>query len=124
MIAFQNDMFVPIFHFLNKKFNKILNLSNLKINLSENFTFNPVKYNEYPIYKYFNEMDKTNAANIIKFNVSNEYAVNLFRKNQISYTDIYKIIVKKSSLNLNYKLNNIKDIVEYHELLEQKIYES
>ena len=57
------------------------------------------------------------------FNVANEYAVNLFKNNIIKYTDIYRIIAKISSLNLNYKLNNIKDILEYHELLENRIKE-
>ena len=32
------------------------------------------------------------AANLIKFNVGNEFAVNLFKNKLIKYTDIYKII--------------------------------
>ncbi len=39
----------------------------------------------------------------------------------IKYTDIYKIIKKVCSLNLNYRLNTIKDIINYHELLEKNI---
>ena len=62
-------------------------------------------------------------SNIIKFNVGNEFAVNLFKNNRIKYTDICKIVTKITSLNLNYKLNNIKDIIYYHELLENIINE-
>ena len=62
-------------------------------------------------------------SNLIKFNVGNEYAVELFKNNSIRYTDIYNIIKKITSLNLNYNLNNIKDIIQYHEYLEIKINE-
>ena len=68
-------------------------------------------------------MNKSDPSNIIKFNVANEYAVNQFKKKRIKYTDILNIIDKITSINLNYKLNNIKDIISYHELLEIKINE-
>ena len=55
---------------------------------------------------------------LIKFNIGNEYAVNLFKNNLIKYTDIYKIIHKVVSLNLYYPLNTIKDILKYHEEFE------
>ena len=41
----------------------------------------------------------------------------------IRYTDIFKIIKKISSLSLNYKLNSINNIIDYHETLEKKINE-
>ena len=46
----------------------------------------------------------------INFNVGNELAVNLFKKKIIKYTDIYKIIDKVTSLNLNSSVKTIKDI--------------
>ena len=42
---------------------------------------------------------------------------------KIKYTEILKIISKITSINMEYKLNNIKDIINYHELLEIKINE-
>ena len=123
MIAFQNDMTIPIYHFLNQKYNYELNNSQFDLCKDNQFNFKKIKHSEYPIYKLFKELDKSKPSNIVLFNVANEYAVNLFKNNIIKYTDIYKIIVKLSSLNLNYKLNNIKDILEYHELLEKKIKE-
>ncbi len=121
MNLFKNDMRIPIYNFLN-----LLNLNkkqiqSLEYNSFENFRFFEVKNSNFPIYKYFNELDKSNPSNIIKFNVSNEIAVNLFKKNLIKYTDIYKIIKKVGSLNLYSPLKTIKDIIKYHEKLEKYI---
>lgn len=123
MIAFQNDMFIPIYNFLNQKLNYTLKSDKLKILDSGTFNFSNVKNQDFPVYKFFKNLDKSQASNIIKFNVGNEYAVNLFKNKQIKYTEILKIISKITSLNIEYKLNNIKDIINYHELLEIKISE-
>ena len=48
-------------------------------------------------------------------------AVNLFKNKIIKYTDIYKIIRKVTSLNLYSSVNTIKDIINYHEEIENKI---
>jgi len=123
MVAFQNDMLIPIYNFLNQKFNYILNKDKFKISNNQSFNFSNVKNKEFPVYKFFNDLNKSNPSNIIKFNVANEYAVNLFKNNKIKYTEILKIIIKITSINMDYKLNNIKDIINYHELLEIKINE-
>ena len=121
MIAFYNDMTIPIYHFLNQDQNSTLKYNKFSLVKNSEYKFMDVKFSEFPILKLFNEMDKYDPTNIIKFNVANEFAVNLFKNNIIKYTDIYKIIAKITSLNLNYKLKSIKDILEYHELLESKI---
>ena len=58
---------------------------------------------------------KKDPINVIKFNIINEKAVELFKNNRIKYTDIYKIITKLDSLNLYSQLKNIKDIIKYHD---------
>ena len=121
MIAFYNDMTIPIYHFLNQDQNSTLKYNKFSLVKNSEYKFMDVKFSEFPILKLFNEMDKYEPTNIIKFNVANEFAVNLFKNNIIKYTDIYKIVAKITSLNLNYKLKSIKDILEYHELLERKI---
>ena len=83
--------------------------------------FEDVKKDIFPIYDFFNKIDKNKPQNIIKFNVGNEYAVNLFKKGRIKYTDIYKIIKKVTSLNLYSSVNTIKDIINYHEEIEYRI---
>ena len=123
MIAFHNDMTIPIFHFLNQKLNNKLTENNFSFNINDKFSFHDVNHDEFPILKFFNSLDKSDPSNIIKFNVGNEFAVNLFKNNIIKYTDICKFIQKISSLNLNYKLNTIKDVIKYHEFLEIKINE-
>ena len=123
MIAFQNDMIIPIYNFLNQKFNYVLNKNRYNISHNGSFNFSNVKNKEFPVYKFFQNLNKSDPTNIIKFNVGNEYAVNLFKNNKIKYTEILKIISKITSINIENKLNNIKDIVSYHELLEIKINE-
>ena len=72
------------------------------------------------LYKYFNKLDKSNPSNLIKFNIGNELAVEMFKNKIIKYTEIIKIIKKVVSLNLNSPLKNIKDIINYHEDIEYK----
>jgi 1-deoxy-D-xylulose-5-phosphate reductoisomerase len=124
MIAFQNDMSIPVYNFLNQKFNYVLNNYKFKITNNSSFNFSIVKHKEFPVYNFFKNLNKSDPSNIIKFNVGNEFAVNLFKKKFIKYTEILKIIVKITSINMEYKLNNIKDIIKYHELLEIKINET
>ena len=123
MIAFQNDMLIPIYNFLNQKFNYVLSNNKFKISNNTTLNFSNIKHQEFPVYKFFKNLDKSQPTNIIKFNVGNEYAVNLFKNKYIKYTEILKIIRKITSLNMEFKLNNIKDILDYHELLEIKISE-
>jgi 1-deoxy-D-xylulose-5-phosphate reductoisomerase len=123
MIAFQNDMNIPIFHFLNQTFNKELNQDKYSLKREQKLNFHDVKFDQFPVYKFFNNLDKSKPSNIIKFNVANEFAVNQFKNKNIKYTDIPYLIEKISSLNLNYNLKTIKDIIIYHEILEIKINE-
>ena len=116
---FKNDMSIPIFNFLNnsksnyKKKNNKLFIENYK-----SLNFHEVKNDIFPIYKFFTQLDKKRPQNLIKFNIGNEFAVNLFKNKIINYTDIYKIIKKVSSLNLYYPVNTIKDVIKYHEKVE------
>ncbi|OUW95557.1 MAG: hypothetical protein CBD97_02810 [Pelagibacteraceae bacterium TMED237] len=118
MNLFKNDMSVPILNFLIKKNTKIKYNIDLDIKKYSQFNFEQVNFNVFPIYKYFKSLNKKKPENIIKFNVGNEFAVNLFKNKRIKYTDIYKIIKKVGSLNLYSSLNNIKDITNYHEEIE------
>jgi len=119
---FKNDMSIPIINFLlhsklkNKKYD-----SKLFTSKYSSLNFEDVKKDIFPIYDFFNKIDKNKPQNIIKFNVGNEYAVNLFKKGIIKYTDIYKIIKKVTSLNLYSSVNTIKDIINYHEEIENRI---
>ena len=115
MIYFYHDMSIPIFNFFNKKFNYIpKKISKYNFNKNNLLNFYKIEENQYPIYDYFNKLDKTNPRNIINFNIANEFAVNLFRKKKIIYTDIVKIVEKTACLNLNSSINTINDVVEYH----------
>ena len=125
MNIFKNDMSIPIINFLNiSKKKKLIYDNNLYVDDLKNFNFIDVKNDHFPIYKYFKNLDKSKPSNLIKFNVANEFAVNMFKDKLIKYTDIYRIIKKIVSFNLYSRLNNIKDIIKYHEALEKKIREN
>ncbi len=119
---FQNDMSIPILNFLNQsKIEYQYKDKNLFIKGYKNLNFNDVKEDIFPIYKFFKNINKKKPENLIKFNIGNEFAVNLYKANEIKYTDIYRIIKKVTSLNLYSSLNTIKDIIHYHEEVEKKL---
>ena len=122
MVYFYHDMSIPLFNFFNQKFyyipKKITNYNFKKNNLLK---FSKIQKNHYPIYKFFNKLDKNDPRNIIKFNMANEFAVNLFKNNKIIYTDIIKIIKKITFLNLYSSVNTINEVIEYHNEFEQKL---
>ena len=66
-------------------------------------------------------MDKSNPCNLIKFNVGNEYAVDLFKQKKIKYIEILQLIKEITSLNIDSDVNNIHNIIQYHEHLKQHI---
>ncbi len=120
---FKNDMSIPILNFLNySKIKYNFNSNKYAINEYSNLSFHEVEDDIFPIYKFFNNINKKKPENLIKFNIGNEYAVDLFKNNKIKYTDIYRIIKKVTSLNLNSSLNTIKDIIDYHEEVEKLLY--
>ena len=117
---FKNDMKIPILNFLLSPKLKKNFMKNNKYALNyDHFNFHKVKNEIFPIYKFFNDIDKKIPQNLIKFNVGNEFAVNLFKNKKINYTDIYKIIKKVTSLDLYSSVNNINDIINYHEEIEK-----
>ena len=119
---FENDMSIPIINFLCKsKIKYKYDDKRFYINKYRNLNFNVVKDDIFPIYKFFYKINKKKPENLIKFNIGNEFAVNLYKENKIKYTDIYRIIKKVTSLNLYSPLNTIKDIIKYHEEVEIKL---
>ena len=117
-------MKIPILNFLLQSGLKNKNIDhNLHLKKYENLNFHKVRNEIFPIYKLFNNLNKKRPQNFIKFNIGNEFAVNLFKNKLIRYTDIYKIIEKVISLNLYSDVNTIKDIIHYHEEIEKKLLE-
>ena len=120
---FKNDMSVPILNFLSlSKIKYKYNDKRFFFNNYTNLNFKDVKEDIFPIYKFFSKINKKKPENLIKFNIGNEFAVNLYKDNKIKYTDIYRIIKKVTSLNLYSSLNTIKDIIKYHEEVEKKLH--
>lgn len=123
---FFNDMFIPIFNFINdskKSKNKFLKFE--KFNFKKtNLNFLDVDYKRFPIFKTFMSLDKSNVSNIIKFNCANEYAVNLFKHKKIKFDEFNKIINKCLEIDINFPFNSVKNIIKYNKLFLKKINET
>ena len=112
---FYPDMFIPIFNFFNKAsfyLNKEVKIKKFQFKTTSNFNFFPVDIKKYPVYKIFNSLDKKDPINLIKFNCSNEYAVNLFINKLINYHQIHQIIHKCLEINVNSSVNDIGSVIE------------
>ena len=121
---FYHDMAIPIFNFLNVNNNKIIknnkiNNYDFKTNISLNFSEPSVS--NFPILKIFNKIDKTKCENLIKFNAGNELAIDLFSKNLIIFAQINNIIEKSLLINVDFKINNIQNIMIYKNILINKL---
>ena len=119
LIYFHNDMKIPIINFLNNDDCNYLPINN-KFNFLNKLTlnFSKVDFEVYPIYNYFKSIDKSNPRNLIKFNLGNECAVELFKQKKIKYIEILQLIKEITSLNIDSDVNNIHNIIQYHEDLK------
>ena len=114
-----NDMSIPIKGCLTKlDINNINKMDFNKIRRLNLFKPNIKKFNSLKIFK---QLDKNSISQIIVFNTSNEYAVNLFINGKINFLDINKII--KKSLNKFEKINisNINEVITYQNFVFKKI---
>ena len=68
-----------------------------------------------------NNIDKTKCENLIKFNAGNELAIDLFSKNLINFAQIIDIIEKSLLINVDFKINNIQNILIYKKVLINKL---
>ena len=122
LIYFYNDMMIPLINFLNNNsFNFLPIIKNFNFNKEFSLNFSEVNNEIYPIYNYFKSIDKSNPRNLIKFNLGNEYAVDLFKQKKIKYIEIYQLIKEITSLNIDSDVNNIDKIIQYHESLKNYI---
>ena len=111
---FYNDMSIPILNFLNHITNKKLKkINKFKINKNFKLNFIEVDKNKFPIYNIFKNIEYKIPQQVIKFNVANQYAVELFQKNMIKYIQMPKIIEKSISYELNASINSIGSIIKY-----------
>ena len=120
---FYNDMSIPIINFLDSLYSKEHFKENktFKFNSSNKLSFYEVDTNNYPVYKIFKQINKSNPEELIKFNIINEFAIELFKKDKILFGDIHKIINNSLSINLHSSLNTIENILYYHEEFKRRL---
>jgi len=123
MNYFYPDMYIPIYNF----FNSLKNIENESINHKYGFNQNTqlnfynVDKKKFPLVSIFNQIDKNSKIEVIKFNCSNEIAVDLFKFNKIKYNQIHQFIDNSLSLDFNNSINSIKDIVEFQKHFKAKV---
>ena len=111
---FYNDMSIPILNFMKYITNKkIIKIDKFKFNKNLNLNFIDVDKNKFPIYDIFKNIDYKSPQQIIKFNVANQYAVELFKKDKVKYIQMPKIIEKSISYELKASINSIGSIIKY-----------
>ena len=117
MNYFYHDMDIPLVNFLKKVTNQDHFSEIKRFNFQEKLqlNFNKPNYLKYPILKIFDQMDKDNPKNIIKFNCSNQYAFSLFKNGKINFLDIHRIIKFGLSIELKLSVKDINKIVIYQD---------
>ena len=123
MNYFYTDMFIPIYNFFNSIFNIDNNyiINKYEFNQTNQLNFYKVNKKKFPLLNIFNRIDKYSAIDIIKFNCSNEIAVNLFKFNKIKYNQIHEFIDNSLSLDFNNPINSINDIVEFQKYFKSMV---
>ena len=118
-----HDMFIPIYNFFNsiKKNNNYYNIEKFKFSTNLNLEFLPVDKKRYPVVKLFDNIDKTNPLDIIKFNCANEYSVNLFIKDIINYKQIENILQKSLDIDIKTSVKDIRSIIEFQKEYIEKL---
>ena len=124
---FYHDMFIPLMNFINfaiKESHFPITYKKYDLNSISSLSFSKPKINQFPIFKIFSELDKSQPVNLIKFNCANEFAVDLFAKKRIDFGNIHNIIANSLSLDLNNQVNNVKNIIDFQnnfiEILKSK----
>ena len=122
---FYHNMDIPIFNFLNLKKSKSLSNYSLIKNyiFAKNLAleFNLPNKKQYPILSIFNKINKNDPKELIKFNIANEFSVNLFKNKKINFGNIHKIIDQCMNIKLNKPVNNIENVIDYHKVYNQML---
>ena len=127
--SFYPDMFIPIFNFFDENYishkkvihNNIARIKKFNFTNVKSLNFNEVDDRQFPIYRIFKRLNKNSPAVLIKFNCANQFAVDLFKDNKILYDQIPHFINKAMKINLDYPVNNIKNIIKFQNVFNKKL---
>lgn len=122
--TFKNDMIISLTYPLVKFFDIQIKLDSKKYLFSpENFTLNYKRDNRFNFFKYYNKIKKFDHHDQIKFMILNNYAQYLYLSNSLNYQGIIPFIMNSmSKFKSKPKINNLKSIVNYVNLIRSKFY--
>ena len=114
---FFNDMNIPLLNFLfnSMKKNNLPKINEYKINKEFFLSFESNSLKNYPIYNLFKSINNKNPRNLIKFNLLNEFAVNLFINGKLQFDQIPRFIKENLILKEKNNLNSINKILDYND---------
>ncbi len=122
---FYHNMDIPLINFLSLHNNRTLSNKILqkKYNFNKNLKidFSPPSKKLFPILSTFNNINKKKPNEFIKFNLANEFAVNLFKNKKILFGDIHTIIDDCMNIQLNKSVHTIKNVIDYHKIYNQML---
>ena len=115
MNSFFPDMFIPIFNFLSEATNqkKFPLIEKFKFGKKRSINFVDINHTKYPIFKIFQKIDKKHPTEIIKFNCSNEIAVEKFKSGKLKFNQIHEFIDNSLSLDFNHSVNTLDQVIDF-----------
>ena len=116
-----NDMSIPIYASLNDETKSSNPYNNLDLKKINTLNFIKPNKNKFESLQILDQINKKSLSEIIVFNTSNEYAVNLFIKNKIKFVEIVKFIKKSLNKFENSNIYNINDVIQYQSYVYNKL---
>lgn len=121
--SFYPDMFIPIFNFLKEssKSSIIIDDNKYKFSKKNSLNFMNVQKKKFPIYDIFKRINKNSPKQIIKFNCSNEIAVENFKSGKIKFQQIHEFIDNSLSLDFNHPINTLDQVIDFQKYYKIKL---
>lgn len=117
-----SDMRIPIQYALTYPNRCAYNLDNpLDLTKVSTLTFKPMDFDRYPMVKLAYEVGVMGGVMPAVYNIANEVANELFRKEKIEFLEIESIITKQVGLTQNIQNPTIDDIIEVMDKVKQNI---
>ena len=108
IIAHEPDMKIPIHNSLYENKEYKFKTKSLDLKTLNHLNLNPVDINKFPVVKILKNLPKNNSLYETALITTNDYLVEKFLKNEISFSKLNNLIIKLSSLKTFTKFKALK----------------
>ena len=112
ILVHEPDMKIPILNSLNQNLNNKIFFKNLNFEILNDLKLQKVNLTKFPLVRLLDKMPLENSLYETVLITINDFFVNKFLQNKISFNKMMKLI---------FKLSNSKDFVKYKKILPKKI---